>query len=209
MTIRKLRTLCFMGFLALAQHSFPPASAETPENSGAQGKIELKRGHYVVVSFDNLTNPAEDSWRYLQAFNQKLMEITTPEERSRMGCETNIDAISCEQLWAATGKGRPQRITDVRNVRYAVYRDDFSGHGNRRSIRALIEKAQGDFDEQESIQSGEKDQAIRAALGISGETSFPEPACSPPYAKPCYSRPVCTMYGGCSQSLTSCKQCSY
>lgn len=197
-----------LGLLAVMLGLPVPVQAATEQASGVFGNIELKRGHFINVSFQKLANPEKDSWRYLQAFNLTLDELLTAAERSRIGCQTSVEEISCEQLWAAVGLGRPQHIENVRNVTFAIYRDDWNGLGGKASLREKFDQAKAIFEEQEGAEDGAA-RPTQVDLAVSGEVGFKEPACVPPYANPCYSRPACTMSGGCSKSLLSCKPCSY
>lgn len=197
-----------LGLLAVTLGLPVPVQAATEQASGVFGNIELKRGHFINVSFQKLANPEKDSWRYLQAFNLTLDELLTAAERSRIGCQTSVEEISCEQLWAAVGLGRPQHIENVRNVTFAIYRDDWNGLGGKASLREKFDQEKAIFEEQEGAEDGAA-RPTQVDLAVSGEVGFKEPACVPPYANPCYSRPACTMSGGCSKSLLSCKPCSY
>jgi hypothetical protein len=154
-------------------------------------RAQTSPGFDVTFRIEGLPDPTS-AWRYLQVVQVHLLEVQEGALLDEIGCITNVTNIDCEALAAAT-RTTPQ-IGDVRSVTYRVLKSDM------KDFRRMGVEAKERFDDEEPGPLTVKIE--KAPVPISD----PGPACMPPPG--CYSRPICTMYQGCSKSQYSCVKCT-
>jgi hypothetical protein len=140
----------------------------------------------------------DNAWRYLQSLQVHLRELASPSLLSTTGCETNVEYLDCPAVEKATRGNDPKGMREVTSLTYYVDKTDWVDL--EKVFTEAVKRAN-----KEATSPGSPDfYKMKPTLVDLGD-----PACIPPYASPCYSRPVCTMIGKCSLSSTSCVPCNY
>ena len=139
-------------------------------------------------------------WRHLQRLIVQIREGDSAHKAQLLGCETSSEFFDCGDLETATKSDQPKGIKKIVSVTYSVYDDDYAS-----GVKDLLDKALERTNKDESVGHPSTPVVVNQKLIDFPFTS--KPACSQ-FAQPCYSRPVCTMYGACSKSTTSCVKCN-
>ncbi len=136
----------------------------------------------------------QETWRYLQVIQVHMAEVDRTQLLSTIGCITNLnvdpDVVSCDDL--ARADQTSDKLKRVRSITYQVFKSDWPG------FRQMANEVNNRFEEEETGN-------VKLARSKT-PVVIPEPACNPPAG--CYSRPICTMYAGCSKSTYSCTPCA-
>ena len=140
------------------------------------------------------------AWHRLLAFHTYLREQLGVAEgadlqSANVGCVSKL-CESLEPIPVPAEEGALPPYKPAVSVTYRVYQADWDS-GRLKGIFEGAEKSIADADSLKGSDFNVKD-PIKSPDGST---------CIPPYQPPCYDRPVCTLYGGCSRSSTSCVKC--
>lgn len=188
-----LAGLGLLGVTALVHGQSALEQNMTPKAMAAYG---------YQLDFTVSNEKPREEWRQLQRVQLHITEEIPENLLRSMGCETDSD-VDCEQLATAERGHRNKPLRKVTKLTYYVNEGEWTD--GAKGIPAKFEQALAVTNSEESA-SGSN---IRVNLAPPRRVQLPDPACVPPYANPCYARPVCVQYGGCSKVTTSCKPCSY
>jgi hypothetical protein len=138
-----------------------------------------------------------EGWQRLLAFQTRLRELLEVPEGADLQV-ADIGCALCGDFEPVKGQLQGQDVLlPPRNPPAAV---SYVFFGKDRDRIAPI------FADAYNVVQSDKDlQSTSFRMTVSGMKAS-APLCSD-YQSPCVKRPVCTMYGGCSRSSTSCVQC--
>lgn len=130
-------------------------------------------------------------WQFLQLLRIHLTELDPYHLLAMVGCVTsNHPDTSCNVLEDAN-KSTPN-VDRVTSLTFTLYSSD------QQAIEPIFREAFA------RVQKETKDPAFTMTFSDE-QPAGPDCASQP---QPCYNRPVCTQYGGCSRSQFSCKPCT-
>ena len=140
------------------------------------------------------------AWHRLLAFHTTLREQLGVAEgvdiqSADVGCVSKL-CEGFEPVVPAGEEGGLAPYNPPASVTYRVYKTDW----DRGRLKAVFQAAGASIEATESLAKGDFN------VGAPYETPE-ESTCIPPYQPPCYDRPVCTLYGGCSRSSSTCVKC--
>jgi len=160
-------------------------------------KVITIPGRILTYSAGDSAEKGYEPWRHLQRFQVHLRELDTGNKLDVVGCETGEELRSCDDLESAIRGNQPKGTRKIKTLVYQVYDSDWNS-----GVRELFDGALTRTNAE--TQTGVPWVELKVS---SVAANFPEPACEQ-YSQPCYSRAICTAFGGCSKSKYSCLQCN-
>ena len=187
-TISNNSLISWTAFIALVVIiPFNYASADKKEYY----KVEVTGGSHILLP----NSKPVDGWQRLLAFQTKLREklqLTdgADEQGGDVGCDL---CASNEPALRSDGTFGPP-TTPQNKVTYRFDVDD------RERVAPFFAAAYDRVQKDKDLTIADFEMKILGPVPV-GES------CSTDYLPPCYNRPVCTLYSGCSRSQTSCVKC--
>jgi hypothetical protein len=184
----------------LAFLSFGMASAEPKANPGkspesvpaADAQLSAKQ---LIFSAEPSEEEDKRPWRHLQRFQVHLREADKNDVLSLVGCAVDPDYLSCEDVEGAKNSNEVSGIKKVKSLKYVIGVQDWP---------QLV----GVFTEALARANGEEAKLTGVEIKQDGPKAILiGPACEQ-FSQPCFSRPQCIQYSGCSKSQSSCVKCN-